>query len=63
MTIRWTVTNRSTGQVETIENPIGREHVKDGVRRAIPPKQDLVDGMKLRLKHVSKLGMRGGVLA
>jgi len=63
MTIRWTVTNRATGTVETLENPIGREFVKDGVRKALPPKQDLVDGMKLRLKHVSKLGMRGGVLA
>ena len=63
MTIRWTVTNRSTGAVEMLENPIGREFVKGGVRKALPPKQDLVDGMKLRLKHVSKLGLRGGVLA
>lgn len=63
MTIRWTVTNRATGATETLENPAMREHVKNGVRKALPPKQDLVEGMKLRLKHVSKLGMRGGVLA
>lgn len=63
MTIRWTVTDRATGEQRTLENPIGREFVKDGVRKVLPPKADACEGLRLALKHGSVLGMRGGVLA
>ena len=61
--IRWTVRDRSTGEVVTLENPAGREFVKDGVRKVLPPKKEATDGLRLALKHHSRLGMRGGVLA
>lgn len=63
MGIRWIITDRSTGEVTTLDNPVAREFVKDGVRKALPPKREDVEGFKARLKHDSRLGMSGGCLA
>ena len=64
MSIKFTVTDRATGEVIKFDAPRRGEHVgKDGVTKLLNPSKDACDGIKAMLKARSKLGVRGGVLA
>ena len=63
MSIRFTLTNRKTGAVTTVDAPRRGEHVKDGKVNILQPAKAEVEGLCAVLKGRSKLGLRGGVLA
>jgi len=62
MSIRFTVTDRSTGKTVTVPAPSRAEYVKDG-KRMTKVREGEADACKATLKHLSVHGMRGGCLA
>lgn len=61
--IRFTVTDRSTGEVITAAAPRRGEHVEKGVTKLLAPSKEACEGIKAMLRARSKLGITGGVLA
>ena len=63
MTIRFTLIDRTTGQSKSVDAPRRGEHVKNGQTHLLPANKDACDNLRAAIKGVTKLGLRGGVLA
>ena len=62
MSIRFTLTNRNTGAVTTVDAPRRGEHVKDGVVKVLQPSARDCNTLMQDIKSITKLGAKGAVL-
>lgn len=63
MSIRFTLTNRNNGIITTVDAPRRGEHIKDGSVKVLQPTARDCNTLMQDIKHITKLGEKGGILA
>lgn len=57
MSIRFTITDRATGETIKLDAPVRKEFTKDGVTKVLPPSREACENLKAVIKGRSKLGL------